>query len=214
MARFRSTPITSDVQNSIDNQTFSKWRGINVAKKKINENKSEQPKQLQQRARWRKALELEKLFRLSSEIGFPSRPATQDYHNAFLSTNANKRAIEVSEDLEVTVDYPVMQLGNHDDRDLPEQITVTADADAHTLTFTHGAEEYGAYAEPTDRLYAALYNPALRRSVLCELNTRGDTEPVTVNVPSRWEMSDVQVYVFVLSEDGRYGSLREAVRVD
>lgn len=205
MAVFKSTPITSDVQNSIDNQTFSKWRGINVAKKKINENKSEKPKQLQQRARWRKALELEKLFRLSSEIGFPSRPVTQDYHNAFLSTNANKRAIEVSEDLEVTVNYDAI-LCSKGQRVLPRTFTVSADSENRTLTFTHSVEARGSDRDKTDELYAMVVAPELKDAELFELGSRIDAEPVTISLPENWSVDAIEVYVFVLSADGKKAS--------
>lgn len=192
--------------------TFYTQNGGKFFRSKIDSNTSNTLKQQMQRKRFGELGRICKALRRVLDVSMTRLVQGVSPSNEFM--RINDQLVTVSEDLEVTVDYPVMQLGNHDDRDLPEQITVTADADAHTLTFTHGAEEYGAYAEPTDRLYAALYNPALRRSVLCELNTRGDTEPVTVNVPSRWEMSDVQVYVFVLSEDGRYGSLSEYVSVE
>lgn len=205
MARFRSTPITSDVQNSIDNQTFSKWRTLNIAKKKVNENKSRTLPQLQQRARWQKAIDLDDLFELSSEIGFPSRSATLDYHNAFLKANANEKVIAVSDDLEVTVNYEAI-LCAKGRRKLPHTFSVTADGENQTLTFTHSTEARGSKRDKTDELYAMVVAPELEDAELFELGTRTDSEPVTVTLPEGWDVNSVEVYVFALSADGTKAS--------
>lgn len=192
--------------------TFYTQDGEKFFRSKIDKNTSNTLKQQMQRRRFGELGRICRALVRVLEVSMPRRAQGISPSNEFMRINDS--LVTVGEDLEVTVNYPELQLGNRDDRDLPESLTVSADAEAHALTFMHGAEEYGAYADPGDRLYAALYNPVLRRSALYELNTRGDTEPVTVSVPRRWEMGDVQVYVFVLSEDGRYGSLSEYVTVE
>ena len=205
MARFRSTPITSDVQNSIDNQTFSKWRTLNIAKKKVNENKSRTLPQLQQRARWQKAIDLDDLFELSSEIGFPSRSATLDYHNAFLKANANEKVIAVSDDLEVTVNYPEI-LCAQGRLKLPRSLSVSADAETRTLTFTHAAEGNGCRRYANDQLYALVVETTLEDSELYELGTRSESEPVAVTLPEDWDMDSLAIYVFATTADGKKAS--------
>ena len=106
MATFYNTAITEDITKSISHQTLCKWKGLNVAKKKISANSSKTIAQQMQRKRWAKAFELNVLFAPASAVGFPERKPTESYHNAFMAANGNERAIPVSEDLEVTVSYP------------------------------------------------------------------------------------------------------------
>ena len=105
MAIFKSTPMTEDVRKSISNQTFAIVRGQNVARKKISRNSSKTVPQQQQRARIKRMADVEELFDLSSEIGFPKRPATWTTANAFTSANLKNGALTVDDSLEVTVDY-------------------------------------------------------------------------------------------------------------
>lgn len=183
--------------------TFYTMEGGKYFRSRIDKNTSKTLKQQMQRTKFGEKGRICKAMKPVLAVSMAKRQGVSK-PNEFMRLNDS--LVTVDEELAVTVNYPEMQLTNRDDRDVPERITVTADAEMHTLSFVHEAEEYGAYAEPTDRLYAALYNPTLRRSKLYELNTRADTEPVTAEVPQRWAMEDVEVYVFVLSEDGRHGS--------
>ena len=185
------------------NTTFYSMKGGKYFRSKINKNTSSTLKQKMQRTKFGEEGRICKGMKPTLAVSMEERDGMSP-SNWFMQLN--DALVTVSEELEVTVNYPEMQLCNRDDRDMPESITVTADAEMHTLTFVHEAEEYGAYAEPTDKLYAALYNSKSRRSKLYELNTRANTEPAVVNVPQRWAMEDVKVYVFVLSEDGKHGS--------
>ena len=192
------------------NTTFYSMKGGKYFRSKINKNTSSTLKQKMQRTKFGEEGRICKGMKPTLAVSMEERDGMSP-SNWFMQLN--DALVTVSEELEVTVNYPEMQLCNRDDRDMPESITVTADAETHTLTFVHEAEEYGAYAEPTDKLYAALYNPVLQRSELYELCTRAETEPVTVSVPSRWEMGDVHVYVFAVSEDGRSSSYSEYLTV-
>ena len=211
MATFKSTPVASDVKNSIDNQTFSKWRGLGVVKKKINENTSETLPQQQQRARMATAYKLCRLLAPASAIGFPRRPQVQDANNTFMSLNTRKKVLTVGTDrdedgnLEVTVNFPQIRCAKGWII-LPEGLTATKNTESHTLTFTHEAEEDGTDMHASDKLYALVVETARWNSKLFELNTRADGEPAEVSLPAKWDMDALEVYVFALTEDGNTAS--------
>lgn len=191
--------------------TFYMQNGDKYFRSKIDKNTSKTLKQQMQRLAFGEKGRIAKALQRVLAVSIPKPGKGLSPSNVFMRINDG--LVTVNEDLEVTVNYPELQLGNRDDRDTPEGVTVTANSEEHSLTFSHGAEEFGSYAEPTDKLYAALYNPVLQRSELYELCTRAETEPVTVSVPSRWEMGDVHVYVFAVSEDGRSSSYSEYLTV-
>ena len=204
-AIFQSTPITEDVRNSLSNQTFYTLKGQNIARKKISKNGSRSQAQLVQRTRWAKALDLETLFEPASQIGFPKRKSTESYHNAFMAENVNKDAVEVSEELEVTVNYQNIRCAKGKLK-VPKDFSVTADAEMHTLTFTHAAEEDGCQRYSTDRLYALVVETTEEDSELFELGTRAGSEPITVNLSESWDMGLLAIYVFALTADGKKAS--------
>ena len=205
MAIFNSTPITEGVRQSISNQTFAIVRGQNVARKKISRNSSKTVPQQQQRARMKRIADVEELFELSSEIGFPKRPATWTTANAFTSANLKNGALTVDDTLEVTVDYAQI-LCSQGRRKLPRKFTVTADAESRTLTFTHSVELRGRNRNVNDKLYAMVVAPELEDAELFDLGTRAESEPMTINVPEGWDMASLEIYVFALSPNGRIAS--------
>ena len=205
MAIFKSTPMTEDVRKSISNQTFAIVRGQNVARKKISRNSSKTVPQQQQRARIKRMADVEELFDLSSEIGFPKRPATWTTANAFTSANLKNGALTVDDTLEVTVDYAQI-LCSQGRRKLPRTFAVTADTESRTLTFTHSVESRGRNRNVNDKLYAMVVAPELEDAELFDLGTRAESEPVVVEVPEDWDMASLEVYVFALSPNGKVAS--------
>ena len=108
--------------------------------------------------------------------------------------------VSVTEDLEVTVDYENLLVAEGS-LEMLEDITVTADAETHSLLFSHAAEDYGYGSEPTDVLHAVVLEKGLMRSRMFTLNTRSESEPVSVEIPEKWDMENLEVYVFFLSEE-------------
>lgn len=206
MATFYNTAITEDITKSISHQTLCKWKGLNVAKKKISANSSKTIAQQMQRKRWAKAFELNVLFAPASEVGFPERKPTESYHNAFMAANGNERAIPVSEDLEVTVSYPDVLCAQGRWIKLPRTMSVSADAEMRSLTFTHAAEENGTMRYGDDMLYAMVVDTDLQDAELYELNARNNSEPVMITLPDDWDMDALAVYVFALTADKKKAS--------
>ena len=87
MAKFDNTPITTNVRNSIDNETFARWRTLNIAKKKVGENKSNTLAQQKQRLRMEKVVELSAPFDVAAQIGFPGKKSVEDYINFCIEGN-------------------------------------------------------------------------------------------------------------------------------
>ena len=149
--------------------------------------------------------DVEELFELSSEIGFPKRPATWTTANAFTSANLKNGALTVDDTLEVTVDYAQI-LCSQGRRKLPRTFAVTADTESRTLTFTHSVESRGRNRNVNDKLYAMVVAPELEDAELFDLGTRAESEPMTINVPEGWDMASLEIYVFALSPNGRIAS--------
>ena len=103
MAKFDNTPITTNVRNSIDNETFARWRTLNIAKKKVGENKSNTLAQQKQRLRMEKVVELSAPFDVAAQIGFPGKKSVEDYVNAFVGDVAEVG--EIVDDNDFTVEF-------------------------------------------------------------------------------------------------------------
>ena len=196
-------PFMHRLEQSMAENTYYRSRGKNIVKVKIDSNASNTLKQQQQRLKMQTLIPLCKALNTPIHSGFPERPQDFTAWNAFVS--ANVAHISVTEDLEVTVEYENLRVAEGS-LEVLEDITAVAEAETHSLIFTHAAEDYGYGSEPTDMLYAVVLEKRLMRSRLFPLNTRNDSEPASVQIPEKWDMENLEVYVFFLSEDGRKAS--------
>ena len=194
--------ILHRLTKSMGDNTFCRFRGKTILKGKVSSNHSCTLPQQQQRLRMKTLMELCDLFDPAIQMGFPQRPIAQSPGNAFVQTN--KDVVEVSEKLEVTINYEQIACSKGK-LELPE-LTVKADAEARTLTFSHEAEDFGKHAEPTDMLYAVLLEKQKSRTKVFPLNTRESAGMVALTLPKGWEIANLEVYVFVLSENKRKSS--------
>lgn len=197
--------LTTKLSKSSADTTFYTMNNEKYFKKKIDTNTSNTLKQQIQRLIFKEKTDICKALLPVLQVSVPKPSQGLSPSNEFMKHN--KTLVEVSNELEVTVNYPKLELSFRNDRDTLENITVSANEEEHTLSFQHTAEEYGVYADPSDVVYAALYNPTLQRAKLCKLNTRDDIDAVIVEIPQRWQISDLHIYVFVTSEDGKKSSL-------
>lgn len=196
-------PFMHRLTQSMAENTYYRSRGKNIVKVKIDTNNSRTLKQQQQRAKMRTLIPLCKALNTPIHAGFPERSTDFSAWNAFVSLNVGH--VSVTEDLEATVDYENLLVAEGS-LEMLEDITVTADAETHSLLFSHAAEDYGYGSEPTDVLHAVVLEKGLMRSRMFTLNTRSESEPVSVEIPEKWDMENLEVYVFFLSEDGRKAS--------
>lgn len=188
---------------SMGDATFCRTKGQNVAKAKIDTNTSNTLEQQIQRQRVKTMTELCKAFDEAIHTGFPKCKKGLTEWNVFSSINMD--AIQVDDKLAVTIDYERIQVSNGNRR-VVEELTVVSDAEKHTLTFTHGKEDYGYGAAPTDILYVVILEKKKMRSKVFPLNTRDDDSAVMITLPSGWDMASLEGYVFVLAENKKTAS--------
>lgn len=203
LAIFRM-PFMHRLTQSMADNTYVRARGKNIIKTKIDVNTSNTPPQAVQRLKMKCTIELCKALNGVIHAGFPERPADFTPWNAF--THANVEKVTVSEELEASVPYDKLLVAQGGLTPLEGNITVTADADAGTLTFTHTAEEFGYGCNPTDVIYAAVMDEVRMRSRMYKLMTREEDSTMEVTLPAGWKTESVAVYVFALSENRRKAS--------
>lgn len=202
MGIYKPTAIAGRTKNSVDQLTFCHLRGRNVVRTKIDENKSKTVPQQMQRKRWAELQALDAIFDEAVLIGFPSRLNYFTAHNAFVKLNAG--AVKVSEELVVTTDYS--KIACSQGRLIVPTVSVRVDEETRELTFTHKQERFGKRRMKTDQLYAMIVDKSLREGELFQLDTREDKDPVIVTIPDEWSFSNLAVYVFALSANGRMAS--------
>ena len=189
---------------SMAENTYYRSRGKNIVKVKIDTNNSRTLKQQQQRAKMRTLIPLCKALNTPIHAGFPERPTDFSAWNAFVSLNVGH--VSVTEDLEVTVSYPDVLCAQGRWIKLPRTMSVSADAEMRSLTFTHAAEENGTMRYGDDMLYAMVVDTDLQDAELYELNARNNSEPVMITLPDDWDMDALAVYVFALTADKKKAS--------
>ena len=134
---------------------------------------------------------------------FPERKRTETEWNAFI--RAAMPSISVSEDLEVSVDYETLLIAQGS-LEVIEEVSITQDAEANTLTVTYPASDYGYGSEPTDTVQLVLLEKEKMRSRMFQVGTRGEDCTETIQVPSGWTVENISAYVFMLSANGRKAS--------
>lgn len=210
MAIFESAAFTK-LRKSFGNLTTSFSRGRNILRIKTTTVKNPRTiDQQMQRARLKMLVQLSSAFRPAIQLGFPERPVVETPYNTFVRVNSE--AVEVSEELEVTVGYENL-LCSQGTRKVPE-IRAEYDTESHHLIFTHIAGSYGPDADAEDRIYAAIYEKTKNAMEVYPLGIRKDTEPSTVNLPSDWNTDNLVIYVFVLSKNKRIASATQCIQME
>lgn len=210
MGRYKATAISRRLKKSVGEQTFYLLNGQNIVRMKNEENSSNTPAQALQRRLFTALGDLGWLFEDAAAIGFPARPRKHSPHNAFMKANAG--VVKADEGGEVTVDYAAINCSNGR-LELPKKLSVTLNSENNTLTFVHPAENFGRNRKGSDRLYAVLLEKELKETVLLELNHRSDSEPVVVTIDEEWQVENLCVYVFVLTEKGKRASMTKFIQI-
>lgn len=197
MAIFESAVFTR-LRKSFGNVTTCMNRGLKVLKTKVTfVNDPKTIAQQKQRLRMRKLVDLSVVFAAASKLGFPRRQDGETPYNAFV--RKNKAAVNVSDELEVTIDYE--HLACSDGTLQVPGMSVEKKAETHQLTFSHTVTEYEVDALPDDVIYTAVYEKNRNKVRLYRLDKVSDTEPVTISLPENWDLDQVVIYVFTLSNN-------------
>lgn len=177
-----------------------------MVKQKVGANTSNTPAQQRQRLRWAKMADLEALFEEASVIGFPGRPKACTPNNIFRQLNTNSEVVEVSDALEVTVNYPRICCAKGRLK-LPASVAVSREGGDNSLAFSIGAEENGTRRQVTDVIHVLVVETVLEEALLAELGSRGDGGIKTVELQEGWSMDNLAIYLFVVSADGKRASV-------
>lgn len=209
MAKFKM-PFMHRITQSMADNTYVRSKGKNILKTKIEENSSNTAKQQKQRLKMKTVVQLCKAFNAAAHMGFPERPIDFTSWNAF--TRANLPAVTVSDNLEVSIDYEKLRV-SQGSLEVMEDVEVVKNAEEHSLTFTHSGESYGYGMNADDLLHAVVFEQTKRHSRVFKLNEREDELPMSIHIPTTWDMEQLSVYVFVLSANGRKASDSEWMEV-
>ena len=202
MAIFESAVFTR-LRKSFGNVTTCVNRGVNVLKTKVTfVNDPKTAGQQKQRLRMRKLVELSVIFAAASKLGFPRRQEGETPYNAFV--RKNKEMVKVNDELQVTVDYECLSCS--DGTLQVPAMSVEKKAETHQLTFSHTVTEYEVDALPDDVIYAVVYEKNRNKARLYPLDKVSDTEPVTITLPENWDLAQVMIYAFTLSNNKRTAS--------
>lgn len=209
MAIFKST-VFSRLRKSFGNATTCFSRGQNILKEKVTMIRNPRtPKQLSQRGKMKVLVELSRIFGGVLKLGFPERPVTETAYNSFI--RKNMQAVEISDELECTVNYEKLICSDGTIADA--KVAVTTDASKHQLTFTHQVAGFGALTQPTDRIYAVVLAKNEKKLELADLGMRNAKEPVVVTLTEISDTEGLAVYAFVVSENGQKASATQYVTI-
>ena len=210
MALFKSTAF-SKMQKSFGNLTTCRVKGMNIVKEKVDEVTNPNTlKQQKQRKRFPTLMELAGALPEALSLGLAKRPQNNTPENYFM--HLNRKAVEVTDELEKTVDYErlVLSQGN---RMLPVRMSVTKDTEAGTLTFTIPQTNFKQHAAPDDVFYGVVLEKGWLQSECVELGKRSEDVAYTWTMPEEWSMDELEVYVFVTSADGKKASKTRHLKV-
>lgn len=196
-------PFIYRIRKSMADNTYCFSRGKNILKVKIDVNSSNTLKQQMQKVRMKESTRLCKMFNAAAHTGFPERPVDFTAWNAF--TQANMGAISVDEAMNPVVDYEAVLVA-HGGLEPVENVQAEKDAEGHTLSVSHLADDFGYGMNRDDQVFAVVAEQEKGRSRVYPLNERQDGDSVTVTVPASWGMDHLLLYVFALSADGRKAS--------
>lgn len=86
-------------------------------------------------------------------------------------------------------------------------MSVTADAEAHLLTFSI-TEPQGivSHSKGNDVYYAVVLETNLQEMAMEALGERDAMEATTMTLPDTWDMNALAVYVFTTSQNGKQAS--------
>ena len=188
---------------SVDNVTMYSSRGQRLMRRKASKvTNPKTDKQMRQRAKLALLGSLAPGFADVYAVGFPSPAKGETACNAFVS--ANMGAVTVDDDHTATLNYEQLACSRDMKRKRPN-VTVSFAEDAYNFTQPAQSDFYGG-AKPTDLVYGVLFEKTLGESALVPLKSRGEGGMTTANLPEGWVSTNLAVYLFVVSADGKKAS--------
>lgn len=202
MAEFNSI-LLGKAFKSVGNLTLVYTRRKNIVKSKVFKRKNtETPEILAQRAKVRVLGRFGRRVLPVIRKGFPD-VGNGTAFNAFIAANLGN--VTVDEQYEGSLDYGQLRMAGG--LLVTPKVSVVYSEEEKRYTFTQEEqEEEEGFASQDDQVWAALLEANLERVRLVALNTRGEAGTAEYVLPAEWDVSQVEVYAFAVTKNGRMAS--------
>lgn len=183
------------------NLTFSHVNGLDIVREKVSVVRNPRTlEQLRQRCRFKLTVQLGHAFSQALALGMVGRPAALSPENMFVSINIG--AVTVNDALEAEINFPALRIAKGN-RAMPEDITLTHDAEAGTFTLKIEDEEFSSHTAPDDQFFCCVYERTKQRCKLFPLGERSKLAPSVLSLPKKWnsDPANLAFYVFCLSKN-------------
>lgn len=199
MAIFDSN-LLGKVTKSVGNVTMCYTNKKNIAKAKVFKRKDKPTSEiLDQRARMKALVQLARRLLAIIRKGFEGA-GNGTTSNAFVKENMG--AVSVAEGHVATVEFEQMKVASGI-LDVPE-VTATYNADMSKYLFEQeGDKDENALSLANDKVYAVLFETALKRLKIVALRDRGESGSTSFPLPKKWDNTKVVAYCFATSKNGK-----------
>lgn len=201
MAIFDPT-IFQGISGSVGNVTTYKIGNTQIVRGKpgfIKDAKTQE--QLKQRARLRMITRLRRDFITTLKAGYCTSSG-KICINRFTQDNVQK--VNAEDLSHPTIDLLTLSLSGGT-LQLPH-ITAKVDVEKRLVTFHWTQQPLMPFMAKNDRLIGSVYERKERKSRLVELGTRGESGEKTWTPPTDWDINQLTVYGFAISENGQNAS--------
>ena len=194
--------IYKDISGSVGNVTSYKIGKTQIARAKTRFMKdAKTPKQLQQRARLRLITRLRRNFIAILKTGYCTSSG-KTCTNCFTRDNIGK--VNAEDWDHPTLDLLTLSLSDGNLR-LP-LMEAEVNAEKRLVAFRWKKQPLMPFMAKSDQLVGAVYERTEERSRLVKLGSRGESGEKTWTPPADWDMSQLVVYGFAVSENGQDAS--------
>lgn len=199
MAIFDSN-LLGKVTKSVGNVTMCYTNKKNIAKAKVFKRKDKPTSEiLDQRARMKVLVQLARRLLAVIRKGFEGT-GNGTTSNAFVKENMG--AVSVAEGHVATIEFEQLKVASGILR-VPE-VTATYSAETSKYLFEQaGDEDEDAFSLVNDKVYAVLFETALKRLKIVALRDRGESGSTSFPLPKNWDTTKVVAYCFATSKNGK-----------
>jgi len=183
----------------------------NIAKAKVFKRKDKPTSEiLDQRARMKALVQLARRLLAIIRKGFEGA-GNGTTSNAFVKENMG--AVSVAEGHVATVEFEQMKVASGI-LDVPE-VTATYNADMSKYLFEQeGDKDENALSLANDKVYAVLFETALKRLKIVALRDRGESGSTSFPLPKKWDNTKVVAYCFATSKNGKLVSDSDYLNIE
>ena len=192
-------------RGSIGEITFSTWRKIPVAKKKIEKNGSNTPRQQKQRSAFMLVTKLVQPLNSILKHSFRPYTAKMTGYNACLAYNLKNALTEGQDGWEI--DYSKVLVARGGKLLSPANANFDYANDSFVLEWDNNSNDIGT-ANPTDKGVIVLYNSTQGNAHLSYGDVERQDSNISFPTPGHWNEDDqIHVYFSFVSDDNSASSV-------